>query len=127
MELICQIKDIYKALYSFEKEFAKNFNMTINEAMLLCCMKDGKPHSAFEIAEFIGLSNSRVSKIIMSVEERGWIIREIGAEDKRKMIFSLSQEGERIVKTMKKQSIPLDDVLSKLVGVDPKEALSSRT
>ncbi|WP_348523263.1 winged helix DNA-binding protein [Dysgonomonas sp. PH5-37] len=89
--------------------------MTINEAMLLCCMKDGKPHSACEIAEFIGLSNSRVSKIIMSVEERGWIIREIGAEDKRKMIFSLSEEGGKIVKTMKKQPIPLDDVLFKLI------------
>ncbi|MDH8701586.1 DNA-binding MarR family transcriptional regulator [Dysgonomonadaceae bacterium PH5-43] len=115
MELICQIKDIYKALYSFEKEFVKKFNMTINEAMLLCCMKDGKPHSAFEIAEFIGLSNSRVSKIITSVEERAWIIREIGTEDKRKMIFSLSEEGKKIVKVMKKQSIPLDDVLSKLI------------
>jgi len=116
MELICRIKDIYKALYSFEKEFAKKFEMTINEAMLLCCMKNGQPHSACEIAEFIGLSNSRVSKIIMSVEEKGWIIREIGIKDKRKMIFSLSEEGKRIVKTMKKQTIPLDNVLSKLIN-----------
>ncbi|MDH6357915.1 MarR family transcriptional regulator [Parabacteroides sp. PF5-9] len=115
MESICQIKDIYKALYSFEKEFVKKFDMTINEAMLLCCMKDGKPHSAYEIAEFIGLSNSRVSKIIMSVEEKGWIIREIGLEDKRKMIFSLSKEGEKVVRIMKKQPIHLDDVLSKLI------------
>lgn len=115
MESICQIKDIYKALYSFEKEFVKMFSMTINEAMLLCCMKDNQPHSAYEIAEFIGLSNSRVSKIIMSVEEKGWITREIGTEDKRKMIFSLSKEGGKIVETMKKQSIPLDDVLSKLI------------
>lgn len=115
MELICQIKEVYKSLYSFEKEFVKNFDMTINEAMLLCCMKDGQPHSAYEIAEFIGLSNSRVSKIIMSVEERAWITREIGTDDKRKMIFSLSKTGEEIVKTMRKQPIPLDDVLSKLI------------
>lgn len=115
MESICQIKNIYKALYAFEKEFVKKFNMTINEAMLLCCMKDEQPHSAYEITEFIGLSNSRVSKIIMSVEERGWITREIGIEDKRKMIFSLSKEGEKVVKIMKKQPIALDDVLSRLI------------
>ncbi|MDL2227773.1 MarR family transcriptional regulator [Odoribacter sp. OttesenSCG-928-L07] len=115
MEIICQIKDVYKSLYSFEKEFVKKFGMTINEAMLLCIMKDNLPHSAYEIAEFIGLSNSRVSKIIMSVEERGWIIREIGTEDKRKMIFFLSKEGKKVVETMKKQPIPLDDVLSKLI------------
>lgn len=115
MELICQIKDIYKALYSFEKEFSEKFQMTINEAMLLCCMKDEKPRSANEIAEFIGLSNPRVSKIIMAVEERGWINREMGTEDKRKMIFSLSKEGKKIVKVMKSRPIPLNGVLSKLI------------
>lgn len=118
MELICQIKDIYKSLYAFEKDFVSQFKMTINEAMLLCCMKDGLSRSACEIAEFIGLSNPRVSKIIMSVEEKGWIIREIGTEDKRKMIFSLSEDGRKIVKAMMKQQIPLDGVLSKLIKND---------
>lgn len=116
MELICKIKDVYKALYTFEKEFAQNYNMTINEAMLLCCMKDGSSRSAYEIAEFIGLSNSRVSKIIMSVEQRGWLIREIGADDKRKMIFSLSEQGKMIVGTMRNKPIPLDSVLTKLIN-----------
>lgn len=115
MELICQIKEIYKALYTFEKEFAENFQMTINEAMLLCCMKDEKSRSANEIAEFIGLSNPRVSKIIMSVEKKGWLEREMGAEDKRKMIFSLSEKGRQVVKTMKSRSIPLNGVLAQLI------------
>lgn len=115
MESICQIKNIYKALYTFEKEFAIRFSMTINEAMLLCCMKDRKPHSAFDIAEFIGLSNSRVSKIITTVEEKGWIRREIGTEDKRKMIFTLSESGEEVVQRMMKQPLSFNDMLSKLI------------
>ncbi len=115
MELICKIKDVYKDLYLFEKEFAEKFRMTINEAMLLCCMKDGKSRSAHEIAEFIGLSNPRVSKIITSVESKGWIVREMGQEDKRKMIFSLSEEGGNVVKTMKNRPIQLNGVLSKLI------------
>ena len=119
MELICQIKDVYKALYTFEKEFSEGFGMTINEAMLLCCMKDGKERPANEIAEFIGLSNSRVSKIITSVEEKGWIVRAMGAEDKRKMIFSLSKAGKMVVKTMKDKQIPLNGVLSALINENP--------
>ena len=115
MELICQIKDVYKALYTFEKEFSEGFGMTINEAMLLCCMKDGKERPANEIAEFIGLSNSRVSKIITSVEEKGWIVRAMGAEDKRKMIFSLTKAGKMVVKKMKDNQIPLNGVLAKLI------------
>lgn len=115
MDIICQIKDVYKALYVFEKEFSGTFRMTINEAMLLCCMKDGKPRSANEITEFIGLSNPRVSKIITSVEEKGWLNREMGADDKRKMIFSLSGEGQKIVEMMMKRQIPLNGILSKLI------------
>ena len=119
MELICQIKDVYKALYTFEKEFSDGFGMTINEAMLLCCMKDGKERPANDIAEFIGLSNSRVSKIITSVEEKGWIVRTIGAKDKRKMIFTLSKTGKMVVKKMRDKQIPLNGVLSKLIENNP--------
>ena len=41
MESICNLKDIYKALYQFEREFHETHQITINEAMVLCCMKDG--------------------------------------------------------------------------------------
>lgn len=34
MESICAIKDIYKALYQFEKTFAEVHDITINEAMV---------------------------------------------------------------------------------------------
>ena len=119
MELICQIKDVYKALYTFEKEFSEGFGMTINEALLLCCMKDGKERHANEITEYIGLSNSRVSKIITSVEEKGWIVRAMGTKDKRKMIFSLSKAGEEVVKAMRDKQIPLNMVLSKLISQNP--------
>ena len=33
MESICAIKDIYKALYQFEKTFAEVHDITINEAI----------------------------------------------------------------------------------------------
>ena len=121
MNLICRIKEIYKALYLFEREFAEEHNMTINEAMLLCCMKDEHPHSANEIAEFIGLSNPRVSKIITSTEERGWIVRKMGTEDKRKMIFTLSAQGKEAMKTITEQHIHLNDTLLKLIGDKPEQ------
>ena len=73
MESICAIKDIYKALYQFEKTFAEVHDITINEAMLLCCLKDGETKSAGMICEYIGLSNSRVSKVITAVENKGYI------------------------------------------------------
>ena len=94
MEPICAIKDIYKILYQFEKNFSEVHAITINEAMLLCCLKDNEAKSAGMICDYIGLSNSRVSKVITSVENKGFIRRNINKEDKRQM-FSRSPKRER--------------------------------
>jgi DNA-binding MarR family transcriptional regulator len=118
MEPICKLKDIYKALYNFEKMFSEKNGITINEGMILCCLKDGKPHAANEICDFIGLSHSRVSRVINAVESKGYIIRKIGTADKRQMIFTLSEEGKKKVKKMMKQEMNFSELgmyLSKLV------------
>lgn len=119
MEQICQLKDIYKVLYHFEKEFAENNGITINEGMLLCCLKDGKPRSANELCDFVGLSNSRVSRVINTVETKGYIVREIGVKDKRQMIFSLTELGRQKIKEMQKQGMDVSALalqLSKIMG-----------
>nr|WP_297169155.1 winged helix DNA-binding protein [uncultured Dysgonomonas sp.] len=112
MESICRLKDIYKALYNFEKEFADKNGITINEGMILCCLKDGKPKSANELCEFIGLSNSRVSRVINTVETKGYIVREMGIVDKRQMIFTLSESGERKVKEMLEKEMNFEELRS---------------
>lgn len=93
MEKICKIKDLYRTLYLFEREFQDKNDITVNEAMLLCSLKDGVSRSANEICEFIGLSSSRGSRIINSTEQKGFLIREMGKEDKRQMIFTLTKSG----------------------------------
>ncbi|MDR2948823.1 MAG: winged helix DNA-binding protein [Bacteroidales bacterium] len=117
MEEICKLKDIYKSLYNFEKEFAEKNGITINEGMVLCCMKDGKPKSANELCGFVGLSNSRVSRIINTVETKGYIIREMGAVDKRQMIFTLTEAGSQKIKEMMKQELNLSELVKELTKI----------
>lgn len=114
MEPICVIKDIYKTLYQFEKDFLDAYELTINEAMLLCCLKDGECKSAGLICDFIGLSNSRVSKIITSVEDKGLINRTICKEDKRQMIFELSETGKTKVAQMMTAELQIESLFEKL-------------
>lgn len=117
MEEICKLKDIYKSLYNFEKEFAERNGITINEGMVLCCMKDGRSRAANELCDFIGLSNSRVSRIITTVESKGYIVREMGTTDKRQMIFSLTEEGKIKIKEMMKQDINLSGLVKSLTDI----------
>lgn len=114
MELICRLKDIYKSLYNFEKEFTEKNGITINEGMILCCMKDGMQKSANDLCDFVGLSNSRVSRIINTVEMKGYITREMGAVDKRQMIFTLTEAGMMKINEMLKQEIDLSELKSQL-------------
>ena len=114
MEPICKIKDIYKALYQFEKTFAELHRITINEAMLLCCLKDGAPKSAGTISEYIGLSNSRVSKVITSVETKGYIQRNISPSDRRQMLFSLTAAGASKIHQMLDQPMGFDELFATL-------------
>ena len=114
MEPICAIKDIYKTLYQFEKDFSEAYDITINEAMLLCCLKDGECKSASVICDFIGLSNSRVSKIITAVEDKELINRTICKEDKRQMIFELSAAGKEKVKEMMSAELNIETLFNKL-------------
>ena len=96
MEPICAIKDIYKILYQFEKNFSEVHAITINEAMLLCCLKDNEAKSAGMICDYIGLSNSRGLKgESPPVENKGFIRRNINKEDKRQMFSRSPQKGKR--------------------------------
>jgi len=110
MEPICKLKDVYKALYNFEKEFAGKNGITINEGMLLCCLKDGSPKSANELCDFVGLSNSRVSRVITTVENKGYITRSMGKEDKRQMIFCLTDLGKQKIDDMQSQGMDFSEL-----------------
>lgn len=113
-EPICTIKDIYKTLYQFEKTFAEVHNITINEAMVLCCLKDNESKSAGTLCEFIGLSNSRVSKILTAVENKEFIYRVINKEDKRQMFFSLTSKGKEKVLQMMTAELCFDSLFAQL-------------
>lgn len=114
MESICVIKDIYKTLYQFEKAFAEVHEITINEAMLLCCLKDEESKSAGTICEYIGLSNSRVSKVITAVENKGFIRRSINKDDKRQMFFSLTPVGKKKIHQMMNAELRFDGLFERL-------------
>jgi len=65
--------------------------VTINEAMLLCRMKDDHPHSANEIAEFIRLSNPRISKIITYTKREDGSYAKWGQRTRENDLYTLDR------------------------------------
>lgn len=111
METLCKIRDLYRAIAEFETRFEKAHHLCLNEGMLLCCLSRKKRLSSGEIAEQLGLSNSNTSKVIRSVEDKGYIERNLGDCDKRQMYFSLTAEGKKILKEMECCNIEIPELL----------------
>lgn len=110
MECICVIKDIYRAINSFEENFLKTYDLCINEALVLCSLQ-GKQLSSSEIAEQAGLKFSHASKIIKSIEDKGLIMRTIGHSDKRYMNFELSPWGKDILHQIENSPVEIPELL----------------
>lgn len=93
MEPVCRMKEIYKALYRFGRGFPARYGITVNGTVPLCCLGGGKACTAGEMCGYVGLSGSRVSRVITSVEETGCVRRGTGLHDRRPMLFALAREG----------------------------------
>ena len=68
MEDLCKIRDVYRAIAEFETQFMQQYNLSLNEGMLLCTLLNTPRLTSGEIAEALGLTCSNTSKLIRSVE-----------------------------------------------------------
>ena len=76
-------------------EFNKYLKMKIKEKNII--LIDNLPELC---RESINFGNSNTSKVIRSVEDKGYVERNLGDSDKRQMYFSLTAEGKKILKEM---------------------------
>lgn len=93
MNTLCRIREVSRAVAEFEQRFEREYGLTMNEGVLLCCLDRYGERSSGEIAEALQLTCSNASKVIRSVESRGFINRKLGTDDKRQMYFSLTPQG----------------------------------
>ena len=107
MNTICKMRDIYKALSIFETAFEEVYGISLNEAMVLCALREaGKEITSTAIAERTEMAPSHTSKVIRAVEDKGLIRRALGEVDKRQMYFSLTDKKRLNELDLDKVEIP---------------------
>ena len=89
---ICVMRELMMALSDFENKLMDAHGVSLNEAMVLCSL-GGECVTASVVAERTGLRPSHASKVIGTLEERGYLKRELGKQDKRQMYLSLTDTG----------------------------------
>ena len=81
------IRDIQRSIMSIEAQFDKKYGVCLNEAMVLCSLKnEGKLYSG-TIAKLLGLTPSNASKVISMTERHGLVKRGLCRDDTTTMCF----------------------------------------
>lgn len=84
MKTICAMRDVFRAMTSFETAFEKVYQISLNEAMILCTLKCSTERmTATSLSKQTDMSPSHTSKILRILEEKELIVRTLGNEDRR--------------------------------------------
>lgn len=116
MDKLCKIRDIQRSIVTFEIMFEKLYGIGLNEGMVLCSLFKEGSLSSGEIGEALGLTPSNTSKVIASVERKGYIIRLLGTKDKRQMYFSLTDQGQKLMSSIKCEELVIPELLDNIVN-----------
>ena len=115
MKTICAIRDVFRAMTNFEASFEQVYQITLNEAMILCALKcSSERMTATNLSKQTDLSPSHTSKMLRILEEKGLIVRTLGSEDRRQMYFTLSAAGREWVCDMEIQKVEIPELLKPL-------------
>lgn len=66
---MCRLRDIYKAISEVENQMESAYGLNLNEAMLLCQLKEKAGITAGEVGHLLGLLQPTASKVIRSLEK----------------------------------------------------------
>ncbi len=88
------VNNLLRGLQSLDSDMLKDQGIGLEEAVLLCCVSE-RCKCQGDIASETGLTATQASRLLSKLESKGLLKREISLVDKRKMIFSLSSEGEK--------------------------------
>ena len=107
---ICVTRELMKTLSDFENKLVEAHGVSLNEAMALCAL-GGECVTASVIAERTGLRPSHTSKVIGSLEDKKYVVRKLGKQDKRQMYLSLTAAGKECLERIKTHQFEVPDFL----------------
>lgn len=111
MKNLCKIRDIQRMITIYESGFEKKFSICLNEGMALCSLKDSDNLTPGELSDMLGLTSSNMSKVLSSVEKKGYVVRVVGDKDRRTMCFSLTQKGKELVSSLRCEETDMTELL----------------
>lgn len=107
---LCALKDVLRLMGNLEDSIKEQFGLGLTEALVLCSIDNGcsKAHT---LSEEIGLSPSRLSRVLASLEKKGLLDRQRCEEDKRNWDNSPSNKGTQLLERLHNHGVDVPEPL----------------
>lgn len=122
MNTLCRIREVSRAIAEFEQCFEREYRLSMNEGVLLCCLARHGELSSGEIAEMLRLTWFEYVEGDPVGGGQGIVIRKLGEEDKRQMYFSLTEAGRAELERLQ----PCRVALAGTAGEVPDRGINAR-
>ena len=109
---------------SFEQIYSAKYNMTRTQWRVLANLGKFGDMTAKDICKISHIEKTKVSRAIVALEESGFLVRQVSADDRRVENLSLSTNGRRIFSELGKRALDYDRQLRIRLGAEVSEKLT---
>jgi DNA-binding MarR family transcriptional regulator len=102
---------------------AEKLHLTVAEFKLLRSLQEGEMLSAGALAKRMGLSSSRITRIIDGLLKKGMVKKEAGGKDRRIVDITLTAEGMAARSQLKAMYVSVHEDIIKLLPSDAGESV----
>lgn len=92
-----------------EERLAQQFSISVPEFRTLRVFRTDRQLQVKELLERVNLSGSRLSRILESLEERGFLTRSIDPDDRRSIVVTLTKKGSTMAKNLEERYIQIHE------------------
>lgn len=112
-----------KACQDKEQYFSKLYNLTTAEFRLLRFLKDKYSINAKELASQVGVTQGRVTQVLTTLEEKGYIVREMDLADRRNIRIVLTDSARPFVTAVTKKHVELNSKVLEKIPMDIRDSV----
>mgnify|MGYP003888203403 CR=1 FL=1 len=111
------IRRILRSVAEQSRRLSKEAGLTVPQLLCIKALGEFEGHATVvQVGEAVQMSPSTVSRVLDRLEDRGWVRRERGVDDRRKVFLHLTDAGDEVFRSLPS---PLQDTF-----VERLEALS---
>jgi len=107
-----QIEELLENIQAFKRKIffgidcnKKNGHITASQWLVLRHLCKGEGSTLKEVALALSITSSAATQLVDALVQKGYIIRKIGADDKRELKLMLSNKTKRRIKELRKNRI----------------------